>query len=83
MYFLQINVIIVIESFAFFTNKGSDDMRQIPNNEKISALNNAIASVEMEGFVFSDGEKELCLKALDGKITKEDFIKKLLERCRV
>ena len=58
-------------------------MRQISNNAKISALNNAIASVEMEGFVFADGEKELCMQVLEGKITKEDFIKILLERCRV
>ena len=58
-------------------------MRQISNNAKISALNNAIASVEMEGFEFADGEKELCMAALEGKITKEDFIKILLERCRV
>lgn len=58
-------------------------MRQLPNDEKISALNNAIASVEMEGFQFADGEKELCMQVLEGKITKEDFIKILLERCRV
>lgn len=58
-------------------------MRQISNDERINALDNAIASVEMEGFEFADGEKELCMDALEGKITKEDFIKKLLERCRV
>ena len=52
-------------------------------NDKINALNNAIASVEMEGFVFSDGEKELCMEALEGKTTKEEFIKILLERYRV
>ena len=58
-------------------------MHQTLNNEKINALNNAFASVEMEGFVFSGDEKELCMKALEGKITKEDFIKLLLERCSV
>lgn len=58
-------------------------MRRITDNEKISALKNAIASVEMEGFVFSDGEKELCMEALEGKISKQDFIKILLERCKV
>lgn len=58
-------------------------MLTISNDEKTAALDNAIASVEMEGFVFSDGEKELCMKALEGKITKDEFIKILLERCRV
>lgn len=58
-------------------------MRQIANNDKISALNNAIASVEMEGFEFADGERELCMAALAGKITKDDFIKILLERYRI
>lgn len=58
-------------------------MRQISNDERICALDNAIASVEMEGFVFSEGEKELCMEALEGTITKDDFIKILLERCRV
>lgn len=57
-------------------------MHQIPP-EKTAALDNAIASVEMEGFVFSDGEKELCMKAFEGKITKDEFIKILLERCRL
>ncbi len=57
--------------------------RDVITTEKTAALDNAIASVEMEGFVFSDGEKELCMEALEGKITKDDFIKILLERCRV
>ena len=65
------------------SNAGADYMQQVTNNEKITALDNAIASVEMEGFVFSEGEKELCKKAIEGKITKEEFIKILLERCRV
>ena len=54
-------------------------MRQITNDERVSALNNAIASVEMEGFEFADGEKELCMAALAGKITKGDFIKNCLK----
>lgn len=57
-------------------------MHQISNNERINALDNAFASVEMEGVVFCDGEKELCMAVLEGKITKDDFIKILLERCR-
>ncbi|MBQ9429605.1 MAG: antitoxin VbhA family protein [Clostridia bacterium] len=57
-------------------------MRNISDHEKISALNNAMASVEMEGFSFSEGERELCMAALEGRITKDDFIRILLKRCR-
>lgn len=57
-------------------------MSQVSNDEVINALNNAVASVEMEGFEFSAGEKMLCMAALEGKITKDDFIIMLLERCR-
>ena len=53
------------------------------NDEKIIALENSIASIEMEWFVFSNDEKELCMAALDGKITKEYFIKLLLKKYRI
>ncbi len=49
--------------------------------EKERALRNAVASVEMEGYKLSDEEKGLCMDMLDGKLSKTDFIKKLLERC--
>ena len=58
-------------------------MRQASRDEKINALDNAFASVEMDGFRYSDGEKDLCMDVLDGKLSKDEFIKKLLERCRV
>ena len=32
-------------------------MHQVSNDERINALDNAIASVEMEGFIFFDDEK--------------------------
>ncbi len=43
-------------------------------------LNNAVASVEMEGYKISDNEKELCMEVLDGKLTKDEFIKIMLEK---
>ncbi len=49
--------------------------------EKEKALNNAVASVEMEGFSVSEYEKQLCMDVLNGKMTKDDFIKTMLERC--
>ena len=50
-------------------------MHPISNDEIMRALDNTITSVEMEGFEFADGEKELCMDVLKGKITKDDFIK--------
>ena len=47
---------------------------------KEMALNNAVASVEMEGYKISDNEKELCMEVLDGKLTKDEFIKIMLEK---
>lgn len=49
--------------------------------EKTQALNNAVASVEMEGYKVSEDEKKLCMDVLNGILTKDEFIKKLLERC--
>ena len=40
-------------------------MYKVSNNDIINALDNAIASVEMEGFVFSDGERGLCRSVLE------------------
>lgn len=49
-------------------------------SEKEKALNNAVASVEMEGYKLSTEDKRLCMDMLDGKLSKADFIKTLLER---
>ena len=46
-------------------------MNQILLQETEKVLNNAIASVEIEGY------------KLSGKLTKDDFIKIMLERCTV
>ena len=48
-------------------------MNQILLQETEKVLNNAIASVEIE----------LCMEVLNGKLTKDDFIKIMLERCTV
>lgn len=56
-------------------------MRQISLREKERALDNAVTSVEMEGYKVSEFEKQLCMDVLNEKLTKDDFIKILLERC--
>lgn len=58
-------------------------MNQILLQETEKVLNNAIASVEIEGYKLSDDEKELCMEVLNEKLTKDDFIKIMLERCTV
>ena len=55
-------------------------MKQVSLREKKMVLNNAVASVEMEGYKMSDNEKELCMEVLDGKLTKDEFIKIMLEK---
>ena len=45
-------------------------MRSVSLVEKERVLNNAVASVEMEGYKLSDYEKALCMDVLDGKLTK-------------
>ena len=52
-------------------------------NKKLEqALNNSIASISMEGHVFTDKQKQICADVLDGKITKEEYIKMLLQKNR-
>ena len=45
------------------------------------SIQNAVASVEMEGYTLTEFEKSLCMDALCGKISKDEFIKIMLERC--
>ena len=56
-------------------------MNQLSLQDKERALNNAVASVEMEGYTVSEYEKKLCMDVLNGKLTKDDFIKIMFERC--
>ena len=44
------------------------------------ALNNAIASVEMEGYEVTETQKLSCLDFLDGKTDKKDFINAILKQ---
>lgn len=47
---------------------------------KQQALKNAIASVEMEGYKLTDAQKSLCSQVLNGKLSKQECIKILLNR---
>ena len=47
----------------------------------MEALNNAVASVEIEGYEVTEFQKNSCLDFISGKMKKEDFIKLMLERC--
>ena len=51
------------------------------DNIYTDALDNAVASVEIEGYDVTDKQKALCLDFMLGKINKEDFIKTVLEGC--
>lgn len=45
------------------------------------AYDQATASLEIEGYFMTPFEDELCKQAIEKKITKEQYIRKLLERC--
>lgn len=45
------------------------------------ALNNAVASVELEGYRITDEQKVQCFDFLSGKIDKATFIQMVLKGC--
>ena len=45
------------------------------------ALDNAVASVEMEGYRITDEQKAQCFDFLSGKIDKATFIQMVLKGC--
>ena len=47
------------------------------------ALDNAIASVEIEGYRVTDEQKSQCLDFLSGKIDKDTFIQMVLKGCKI
>ncbi len=55
-------------------------MRNVSVAEREYALNNAVASVEIEGYNVSEYEKKMCMDVLNGNMTAEQFIQKMLER---
>lgn len=61
--------------------KGAVNMYSLAN-EIPYALNNAFASLEIEGYAISNTEKKLCSEVVNGKMSKQDLINLLLERCR-
>jgi hypothetical protein len=58
-------------------------MNSVSLQDKERVLNNAVASVEMEGYRVSEYEKKLCMDVLNGNLKRDDFIKIMLERCAV
>ena len=46
------------------------------------AIKNQIASAEMEGFRFSTEEVENVRKCLEGKITYQHFVDRVLKNCK-
>lgn len=55
-------------------------MKQTDTKEK--ALDNAIASVSMEGFDFNKMQRELCLDVLNSKLTLQECLKIINEKYR-
>lgn len=54
-------------------------MQRLSSSQK-DALNNAIASVEMEGYKLTEFHKKLCRNVLNGDISKKQCIDIILER---
>jgi len=46
------------------------------------AIANATASVEMEGFIVTEADKELCARLLKGEISKQEYISIALKTAR-
>lgn len=55
-------------------------MNQKDENKRKKALNEAKASLQVEGFTFNKEDDELILKALKGEITHAEFLKAAKER---
>ena len=53
-------------------------MKQVSLREKKMVLNNAVASVEMEGYKISDNEKELCMEVFRRKSSQRTNLSKVM-----
>jgi len=56
-------------------------MEQVVTAER--AVDNAVASVEMEGFHVSEEAKALCLQVLNGQMDKDTYIALAMRRAGV
>ncbi len=50
--------------------------------EKEKAFDCAVSSVEMEGYNIPKEQKELCWNVIKGDLSKEEYIKIMLKRCK-
>lgn len=50
--------------------------------EKEKAFDCAVSSVEMEGYSIPEYQKELCWNVITGSLSKEEYIKIMLKRCK-
>lgn len=51
------------------------------NDEKRKLLDNAVAIVEMEGYCFSEKDKDICMRLFDGRLKKVGTGRKPKKRC--
>ena len=56
-------------------------MEQVVTAER--AVDNAVASVEMEGFRISEEAKALCMQVLNGQMDKDTYIALAMQRAGV
>lgn len=54
--------------------------RELTQEEKEKSLRQAVAIVEMEGHTFTEEDKRIVMDMFDGKISKEDLIKRIHQR---
>ena len=47
------------------------------NDEKRKLLDNAVAIVEMEGYCFSEKDKDICMRLFDGRLKKSELAESL------
>ena len=55
-------------------------MKPVVKPTKQQALRNSIANVEIEGYRLTDKQKDLCSQVFNGKLSKIECIKILLNR---